>query len=1154
MAVPEGFESATRLRDTFVTQSTQAAINVTDPLSQVATALATIEPTLQKFIVKKIDEKKDEEVAAGQAKGQEAGRTYTKTEKLLFPQNVEIDETSEEYANSLVALRKNQTGIDTEILRGKSLWYKNAYQEAKAITLGKNFAVELKTNYETYRVPDSVTGELKPLSAYPYQSPEVQNYISSFRNKNVEAANIDEFYFNRSFLPQIEKGVKDFAKEHSTDHSYYKLEEYSKQLKENLGLTWTAIQFKTAKFGDDANFDEEAKDILDIVQNISKLYQAEDQAKIYDEVVIPWIMERGLLMASNETMGEERFDLAKNFIRNFANLFPRKAKTRTVINKKGQMEIKPVMKQLFEEDGKTPVIDEKGKAVFVPEYFDQNVLQTKKNYEKKLNTAIKAINALEVQYQKTGKEKDKQKDINEMKDLLKKGKTMSDEERLRIKELASKSTTAMTWLKNNRDTYNPNTQTTYFQLLGELRNGHIRDERYALTRISEWFESTLKLPEDESNKEKLLGMIDDEINEEKKYALAGAKQIIATKNLLLQTLPDKVRDDAILMDKLSDEINAIIPYMENYVLTKKVFEGEETPRYPNQREIDQELQNRKEVMDINLLAIQKFSSGGTGTNLSLDPLSPQNIKRNKEINVERVTFVLQNLNSKQDYVDGKRLKPSIEDLDNAYDYQVGEDVNFGFIMGQYMDEDGKIRDKDLFLKLLDNLDLTNDEIKQYGLLEKYKEIEGVFKGSYQDLDKRMKQYEIDTTPPEPPEVVNPRLDDEGNPDGSGNRFDQLTKEEKLEVNKILGKEVFTEEDIENVKVETSEDNNQFIDDSEDTDQENIKEDDTPKIIQKEEEDSTKTKVKSRKDLNLSQLMNNSLLNVAMPPIGGLKEGDLIASADIDYPVDSDVNDKLKYDMYLDKYYGITRNSREYKSLPNYMKYNLYTDYQALDKEETEKLGENLEESETTTTGDFIDANDLSEVRSDIPSNLGLRDGSLIAMALPFKGKKEKQQQDKKVEISKEPNAILRMETNFKTIYALAKEVGIKFPEVLAAQFGAESDHGLHVTGKNNYFGIKATQAEIDAGQSTLAPTFEEIDGKKVRVMAHFKNFNSIRESIEHYKKFWNDDFQDRKGLVNVNTAEEAIIRLKENKYATDSDYVKLVTDVLNDARREPPLF
>ena len=70
---------------------------------------------------------------------------------------------------------------------------------------------------------------------------------------------------------------------------------------------------------------------------------------------------------------------------------------------------------------------------------------------------------------------------------------------------------------------------------------------------------------------------------------------------------------------------------------------------------------------------------------------------------------------------------------------------------------------------------------------------------------------------------------------------------------------------------------------------------------------------------------------------------------------------------------------------------------------------------------------LSEVQSDMTPNLGLRDGSLLAMALPFKGKENKKQEDTKVTISKENNAIQRMETNFKTIYKLAKEVGVKFP-------------------------------------------------------------------------------------------------------------------------------
>ena len=58
----------------------------------------------------------------------------------------------------------------------------------------------------------------------------------------------------------------------------------------------------------------------------------------------------------------------------------------------------------------------------------------------------------------------------------------------------------------------------------------------------------------------------------------------------------------------------------------------------------------------------------------------------------------------------------------------------------------------------------------------------------------------------------------------------------------------------------------------------------------------------------------------------------------------------------------------------------------------------------------------------------------------------------------------------------------------------------------------------------------------------------------HYKQQWNDDFGDRKGTINVNTAEEAVKRLKDNKYATDPDYVKKIMSVIKSAKTNPPLF
>ena len=198
----------------------------------------------------------------------------------------------------------------------------------------------------------------------------------------------------------------------------------------------------------------------------------------------------------------------------------------------------------------------------------------------------------------------------------------------------------------------------------------------------------------------------------------------------------------------------------------------------------------------------------------------------------------------------------------------------------------------------------------------------------------------------------------------------------------------------------------------------------------------------------------------------------------------------------------------------------------------------------------------SEIVSDMtPTGLGAEDGALIAMARTNQNiNKETEVIEKEPEILKTGDGVKRMEFNFPIIYNLAKEVGIKFPEVVAAQFGLESSHGAKESGKNNFLGIKATQKEIADGKATLVKTKEVIDGKEVIVDDYFKDFNSVKDMLLHYKQQWNDDFGDRKGTINVNTAEEAVKRLKDNKYATDPDYVKKIMSVIKSAKTNPPLF
>ena len=71
------------------------------------------------------------------------------------------------------------------------------------------------------------------------------------------------------------------------------------------------------------------------------------------------------------------------------------------------------------------------------------------------------------------------------------------------------------------------------------------------------------------------------------------------------------------------------------------------------------------------------------------------------------------------------------------------------------------------------------------------------------------------------------------------------------------------------------------------------------------------------------------------------------------------------------------------------------------------------------------------------------------------------------------------------------------------------------------------------------------------------DFEDIRDQFIQYKNEWNDPFSDRKGIVSVDTPEEAldlILSRPDDMYATDKDYKQKVLNILKDARRNPALF
>ena len=139
-------------------------------------------------------------------------------------------------------------------------------------------------------------------------------------------------------------------------------------------------------------------------------------------------------------------------------------------------------------------------------------------------------------------------------------------------------------------------------------------------------------------------------------------------------------------------------------------------------------------------------------------------------------------------------------------------------------------------------------------------------------------------------------------------------------------------------------------------------------------------------------------------------------------------------------------------------------------------------------------------------------------------------------------------TNWSQIYELAKNAGAKFPEVVAAQWALESGFGKHLSGKNNYFGIKGKPG-------TARPTKEWVNGKFVTVTDYFKDFSSPEECVQYLVDRWFNDYKNYKGVNRADSAAEAARLLVIEGYATDPNYttklVKLMGEFHDEQARSP---
>ena len=125
---------------------------------------------------------------------------------------------------------------------------------------------------------------------------------------------------------------------------------------------------------------------------------------------------------------------------------------------------------------------------------------------------------------------------------------------------------------------------------------------------------------------------------------------------------------------------------------------------------------------------------------------------------------------------------------------------------------------------------------------------------------------------------------------------------------------------------------------------------------------------------------------------------------------------------------------------------------------------------------------------------------------------------------------------------LGKNAGAKYPNLVAAQFALESAWGTALSGKNNFFGIKATGNE----PATVHRTREVINGRDVYVNARFKDFDTPADAVNHLVTQWYKDYRGYKGVNNAADALAAADMLKTEGYATDPIYAKSLKRLLGE--------
>ena len=125
--------------------------------------------------------------------------------------------------------------------------------------------------------------------------------------------------------------------------------------------------------------------------------------------------------------------------------------------------------------------------------------------------------------------------------------------------------------------------------------------------------------------------------------------------------------------------------------------------------------------------------------------------------------------------------------------------------------------------------------------------------------------------------------------------------------------------------------------------------------------------------------------------------------------------------------------------------------------------------------------------------------------------------------------------NFRRVYDIADGLGMKYPEVVAAQWAQETGHGQSTlaTQHNNLFGQKGAGVNMQTHEFDAA-------GNRIDMPDDFMTFDSPTASVQFLRDKWYRDNDDwGQGLMTQGGGtREGLMEMLGKHYATDPKYAE----------------